>query len=46
LVTSPYDQERIFSGEAREMRIDSKSLIVRALSEKGELLLMGRNPSV
>src|SRR5271157_4625599 len=32
LVTSPWDQLRIFSGDAREMRIESKSAIKFARS--------------
>src|SRR5438105_1287636 len=36
LVTSPWDQLRIFSGEAREMRIESKSAIKFARSEVEE----------
>src|SRR5512139_4020720 len=35
-VTSPYDQERIFSGLARLIRIALKSLIVRALSNRND----------
>src|SRR5258706_5493688 len=38
-VTSPYDHERIFSGDAREIRIALKSLMVFALSNKNEGLL-------
>ena len=33
LVTSPWDQLRIFSGEARLMRIASKSAILLAMSK-------------
>src|SRR5579863_5821328 len=42
LVTSPWDQLRIFSGEAREMRMESKSAIKFARSY-GEDLKIASN---
>jgi hypothetical protein len=38
LVTSPWDQLRIFSGDAREMRIESKSAIKFARSYGEDLI--------
>src|SRR6516165_508861 len=44
LVTSPWDQLRIFSGEAREMRIESKSAIKFARSYGEDLKIASNYP--